>query len=79
MSIITLSEFSESFLQNIKPEAGLMNTEHEAGVRSCRRSWGAWVAQLVKHLTLGFSSGLGLRVMRWSPASGICAQHGVCL
>ena len=27
-------------------------------------SWGTWVAQLVKHLTLGFSSGCDLRVQR---------------
>ena len=32
--------------------------------------WGAWVAQLVKQLTLGFSSGHDLRVMRLSPTSG---------
>jgi len=31
---------------------------------------GAWVVQLVKHPTLGFSSGDDLRVMRSSPASG---------
>ena len=37
---------------------------------------GAWVAQLVKPLTLGFSSGSDLRVVRSSPAE---PQHGVCL
>ena len=31
---------------------------------------GAWVAQLVKHLTLGFGSGHNLRVLRPSPALG---------
>ena len=31
---------------------------------------GAWVAQLVKHLTLGFSSGCDLKVMRLGPMSG---------
>ena len=31
---------------------------------------GACVAQLVKHPTLGFSSGSDLKVMRLSPASG---------
>ena len=30
---------------------------------------GAWVAQLVKHPTLDFSSGHDLRVLRWSPMS----------
>ena len=33
-------------------------------------TWGTWVVQSVKHLTLGFSSGDELRVMRSSPASG---------
>ena len=32
--------------------------------------WNTWEAQLVKHLTLGFSSGHELRVMRWSPELG---------
>jgi len=31
---------------------------------------GAWVAQLVKHLILGFGSGHDLRVMRSSPMLG---------
>ena len=31
---------------------------------------GAWAAQLVERLTLGFSSGCDLRVVRSSPASG---------
>ena len=31
---------------------------------------GAWVAQSVEHPTLGFSSGHGLRVVRWRPAAG---------
>ena len=34
------------------------------------KSRGAWVVQLVKHLTLGFGSGY-LRVMRLSPALGL--------
>jgi len=33
------------------------------------RSWGAWVAQLVKHPTLDFSSVHDLRVVRSSPVS----------
>ena len=33
-------------------------------------SWGTWVAQLVKGLTLDFGSGHDLRVMSLSPASG---------
>ena len=32
---------------------------------------GAWVAQLVKHLTHDFSSGLDLRVVRSSPTLGM--------
>ena len=31
---------------------------------------GTWVAQSIKHLALGFSSGHDLRVMRWSPVAG---------
>ena len=31
---------------------------------------GAWVAQSAKWLTLGFGSGLDLRVLGWSPTSG---------
>ena len=33
-------------------------------------SRGTWVAQLVEHLALGFSSGHDLRVLRSSPVSG---------
>ena len=33
-------------------------------------NWIAWVAQLVKHPTLAFSSGYNLRVVRSSPTSG---------
>ena len=29
--------------------------------------WGTWMAQLIKHRTLGFCSGHDLRVMRSSP------------
>ena len=31
---------------------------------------GGWVAQLVKHPTLDFSSGQDLRAVRWSPTPG---------
>ena len=57
------------------------NTSETGGKR------GAWVAQSVKHLTLGFSSGHDLRVMisgSWSqggeiePWVRLCAQRGVC-
>ena len=34
------------------------------------KSRGAWLAQLVKHLSLDLSSGLDLRVMSLSPALG---------
>lgn len=34
------------------------------------RAWGARVAQLFKHPTLDFDSGLDLRVMKSSPAWG---------
>ena len=45
----------------------------EPGQESCLKKGkkvqgqGAWVTQLVEHLTLGFSSGHGLRVVRLSP------------
>ena len=32
--------------------------------------WGAWVAQLVKHLTLSFGSGHGLTVREIEPCMG---------
>jgi len=38
-----------------------------------------WVAQSVKHPTLGFGSGPGLRTVRSSSASGSKLSHGVCL
>ena len=39
--------------------------------------WGAWVAELIKHLTLDFSSGHDLRVMR--SITGVHAKCGSCL
>ena len=36
----------------------------------CSRVWGAWVAQLVKHPILDFSSGHDLRVLGSNPISG---------
>ena len=36
---------------------------------------GTWVAQLVKHPSLGFSLGCNLKVLKWSPMS----DSGVCL
>ena len=35
-----------------------------------RMSWGAWLAKLVKHRTLGFHSGPNSGALRWSPESG---------
>ena len=48
--------------------------------RRCKKCYprGAWVAQSVKHLTLDFSSGLDLRVMRLSTWVELCAGHGAC-
>ena len=40
---------------------------------------GAWVAELVKHLTLGFSSGHDLEVVRSSPTSGSALRGEVRL
>ena len=40
---------------------------------------GAWVAPLVEHPSLDFSSGHGLRVMTISPALGLRAQWRGCL
>ena len=36
--------------------------------------WGTWVAQLVKHPTLNFSSGHDLRVCGFEPRIGLCAD-----
>ena len=38
------------------------------------RSWGTWVAQLVKRLTLDFSSGHDLMVHEVEPHIGLCAN-----
>ena len=38
-------------------------------IKNCN-CWSAWVAQLVKHPTLDFTSGLDLRVMGSSPVLG---------
>lgn len=39
-------------------------------------NWGAWVAQLIKHPTLGLSSSIYLRVMRSNPMLGSTWAHG---
>lgn len=39
---------------------------------------GAWVAQLVEGLTLGFSTGSDLRVVGLSPVLGSGFKQGVC-
>ena len=39
-------------------------------VKSRGEAKGAWVVQSLKHLTLGFSSGHDLRVVRLNPTSG---------
>lgn len=41
-----------------------------AGKQSKATSWGAWVAQSVKHPTRGFGSGGDLSITRSSPGSG---------
>ena len=40
--------------------------------------WGTWVARFIKPLTLDFSSGQDLRVVRLSPSVSM-AMHGACL
>ena len=52
-----------------------MGKDQNSLTHSKRRKTGTCVAQLVKQLTLSFSSGHDLRLMTWSP----CAQHGACL
>lgn len=45
----------------------------EGGYIPClllKNDWGTWVAQLVKHPTLGFGSVHDLRAVRLSPAMG---------
>jgi len=58
------------------------------GFRICKRGyihlkmnqkWGAWVAQLVEHLTLDFGSGHDLGFVKLSPMSGSVPKQGVCL
>ena len=53
----------------IRAELGTaLRKAHRGGLRT--ESWGIWAAQLVKCLTLDFSSGHDLRVVKSSPASG---------
>ena len=40
--------------------------------------WGTWVTQLVKHPTLGFSSGHDLKVMRSSPSLALLGMEPAC-
>ena len=45
-----------------------------------KENWGAWVPQLVKHLTLAFSSGHDLSVSWvWAPSWALCWQPRACL
>ena len=37
-------------------------------------SWGAWIAQLVRHPTIDFSSGHELTVREFQPHVGLCAD-----
>ena len=47
--------------------------QEDAGIeKSCR--WGAWVAQLVEHPTLEFSSGHNLTVCGFKPRIGLRAD-----
>ena len=41
--------------------------------------WGAWVTQLVEHLTLCFTLGHDVRVVGPEPCVRLCAQHRVYL
>ena len=59
--------------QTEKNREGVCGRKH-----STKRMQGLWVAQSVKHLTLDFSSGHDLRVLRLSSRSD-SAQWGVCL
>ena len=39
-----------------------------------RKTWGTWVAELVKHPTLGFNSGHDLVVLGFKPHIRLCAD-----
>ena len=39
------------------------------------KSWGAWVARSVEHLTPDFSSGHDLTVSEFEPSVGLCADR----
>ena len=47
---------------------------HRCKIKIPSLSWGAWVAQLVKHPTLGFSLGHDLMVHEFEPCVGLCAD-----
>ena len=47
---------------------------HKARYKNLRNSWDTWVAQMVKHLTLHFSSGHGLMVRETESRGGPSAD-----
>lgn len=51
----------------------------DSGLMKILTDRGAWVALLVKHLTLDFGSRHDLTVTRLSPTMGSARQHRVCL
>ena len=51
----------------------------DSGLMKILTDRGAWVALLVKHLTLDFGSRHDLTVTRSSPTMGSARQHRVCL
>ena len=67
--------YSSQLFSDLLPSLILLSLPHEYQVPSSltleRKGKGAWVAQLVKCLTLDFVSGHDLVVCGWSPTSGL--------
>ena len=53
---------------------GLWDTAGEEARKKGGGDWGTWVAQSVKHLTLGFGSGHHLTIHEFEPLIGLCAD-----
>jgi len=70
MQFSTLREKrGKNVFTGIDTEGAFENTQHLSMIKILT-DWGAWVAQLVKRLTLDFGSGHDLKIMRSSPVSG---------
>ena len=60
--------------KTIAPEAKVCASYLVSEPTSKKMTWGAWVAQLVEHLTFDLGSGHDLTVCEVKPSIGLCAD-----